>query len=80
VNGASSELSRGDGAVGEWLADRANRATWTMVLGGGAVLGAAVGAATAMRPHHDDVISGRVSVDLLKKVELLTVRVRLQRS
>jgi hypothetical protein len=80
VNSASSGLSGGDGALGEWLADRANRTKFTTVLGVGALLGAVTGAATAMRTRSDDVISGQVSIDLLKKVELLTIRLRLRRS
>jgi hypothetical protein len=80
VNSGPSELSRGDGAIGEWIADRAKRTRFSTWLGVGAVLGAVAGAATAMRSHPDDVISGEVSVDLLKKVELLTIRLHLHRS
>jgi hypothetical protein len=79
-NGSSSEPVTTAGAIGDWLTDRARQAPWTTVLGGGALLGAAVGAATAMRSRPDDVITGQVSVDLLKKVELLTVRLRIDRS
>lgn len=52
-----------------------------VILGLGAILGAAVGAASASRSSRpEDVISGEVSVDLLKKVELLTIRLRVNRS
>ena len=51
-----------------------------MLLAAGAVLGAAVGAATARRSDPEDVITGEVNIDLLKKVELLTIRLRLHRS
>jgi hypothetical protein len=79
ANGALSELARRDGAISE-LAQRASRAKLTTVLGVGAVVGAVAGAATAMHSHSDDVISGKVSIDLLKKVELLTITLRLHRS
>jgi len=62
------------------ITDRASRANLTTWLGLGAVVGAVAGAATAMRSQSDDVISGEVSIDLLKKVELLTIRLRLHRS
>ena len=61
------------------IANRANRAKLTTWLGVGAVVGAVAGAAAARRSHPDDVISGQVSIDLLKKVELLTIRLRLHR-
>jgi hypothetical protein len=83
ANGALSELSSGDGEIREF-AHRASRAKLTTVLGVaallGAVAGAGAGAAKAMRSQSDDVISGKVSIDLLKKVELLTIRLRLHRS
>jgi hypothetical protein len=79
ANGVVSEQSRGDGAISEF-AHRASSAKLTTLLGAGVVLGAVAGAAAATRSHSDDVISGKVSIDLLKKVELLTIRLRLQRS
>ena len=62
------------------LTERLNGANLTMLLAAGAVLGAAVGAAKARRSDPEDVITGEVSIDLLKKVELLTIRLRLHRS
>jgi hypothetical protein len=79
ANGAVSEPSRGDGAISEF-AHRAGRAKLTTLLGAAAVLGAVAGAAAATRSRSEDVISGKVSIDLLKKVELLTIRLRLHRS
>jgi stage V sporulation protein SpoVS len=77
ANSGSSQLSRRNGAIPGWLADRA---TLTTVIGAGAIVGAVAGAATARGSQSEDVISGTVSIDLLKKVELLTVRLRLHRS
>jgi hypothetical protein len=77
ANGAVG-VTPGDGAFTE-LAHRASRAKLTTLLGAGAALGAAAGAAAAMRSQPEDVISGEVSIDLLKKVELLTIRLRLHR-
>jgi len=71
VKSESSELSRGDSAV-----PSISLALLATALGGGALLGAAVAAATANRSQPDDVISGEISIDLLKKVELLTIRLR----
>ena len=62
------------------LTERLNGANFTMLLAAGAVVGATVGAATARRSDPEDVIRGEVSIDLLKKVELLTIRLRLHRS
>ena len=75
-----SGLSGGAGAIGQWIADRLDGPSFTAWLGMGAAVGAVVGATTAMRSHPDDVISGQVSIDLLKKVELLTIRLKLHRS
>jgi hypothetical protein len=80
ANSELSEQSSRDGAIGEWVADRVNRAQLRTLLGIGATIGGVVGAAAAMRSRPDDVISGQVSIDLLKKVELLTIRLRLHRS
>ena len=66
VKSESSELSRGDSAV-----PSISLALLATALGGGALLGAAVAGATANRSQPDDVISGEISIDLLKKVELL---------
>ena len=62
------------------MTERLNGANFTMLLAAGAFLGAAVGAVTARRSEPDDVITGQVSIDLLKKVELLTIRLRFHRS
>jgi len=80
ADNASSAPPGADGAIGEWVVAHVNEAKLTTVLGVGAVIGAVAGAATARRSHSDDVISGQVSIDLLKKVELLTIRLRLRRS
>jgi hypothetical protein len=80
ADNASSAPPSADGAIGEWVVDHVKDAKLTTVLGVGAVIGAVAGAATAMRSRSDDVISGQVSIDLLKKVELLTIRLRLHRS
>lgn len=74
-----SEIASGNGALGR-IADRANRVSFTTLVGVGAIVGAAAGAATAMRSRRNDVITGQVSIDLLKKVELLTIRLHLDRS
>jgi len=80
VDSGLSGISRGDGAIAR-IADRANRANLTTLLGVGAVVGAVAGVARAMRSHSDDdIITGKVSIDLLKKVELLTIRLHLHRS
>jgi hypothetical protein len=74
----SSQAS--DGALAQGIADRAKQTNFATWLGVGALLGAVAGAVTATRSKPDDVISGVVSIDLLKKVELLTIRLRLDRS
>ncbi len=80
ANTGLSELSNGDGAIAR-IAGLANRANVPTVLGVGAVVGALAGAAAARRSHSDDdVITGKVSIDLLEKIELLTIRLRLHRS
>ena len=80
ANTGLAEIADGDGAIAR-IGERANLASFTALLGVGVVLGAAAGALAARRSHSDeDVISGKVSIDLLKKVELLTVRLNLHRS
>jgi hypothetical protein len=81
-NGGSPEVSRNPGSTGELIADFLNRTPLAAVLGAGAVVGAAAGAVTAAKVprNQKDRIAGEVKVDLLNKIELLTIRLRLHRA
>jgi hypothetical protein len=81
-NGGSPEASRNPGSTGELIADFLNRTPLAAVLGAGAVVGAAAGAVTAAKVprNQKDRIAGEVKVDLLNKIELLTIRLRLHRA
>jgi hypothetical protein len=77
---APSEISASNGSIGR-IVGRANRSNFATLLGVGLVVGGVAGAVAARRSHSDDdVISGKVSIDLLKKIELLTIRLNLHRS
>jgi len=52
-----------------------------VTFGLGALIGAAAGATAAnLASRRKDVISGVVRIDLLKRVELLSIKLRLQRA
>ncbi len=75
-----AETADADGTIAR-MGGRANLTSLTALLGVGVVVGAAAGALAARRSQADeDVISGTVSIDLLEKIELLTVRLNLHRS
>jgi hypothetical protein len=81
ANGRLSELFRGNGAMGRWIADGSNHTNLPTLLGVGVVAGAIAGVVAARRAQaDDDVISGKVSIDLLERIELLTIRLNLHRS
>jgi hypothetical protein len=77
-NGAESAV---DQSVGEVPRSMRQSLSVRMALGAGALLGA-VGGATAAKlvARRKDVITGDVRIDLLKKVELLSIKLRLDRA
>jgi hypothetical protein len=79
--GATTVLRR-PGSTGELVADYLKRTPLAAVLGAGAVVGAAAGAVAAAKRSRDqkDRIAGEVKIDLLNKIELLTIRLRLHRT
>jgi hypothetical protein len=81
-NGASPEASPRHRSIGELVADYLRRATFPTALGVGAAVAAVAGAAAAAKltSTREDVISGDVRIDLLDKLELLTIRLRVHRA
>ena len=76
-----SAPSRGDDSVSDLVADAKRSTSGRVTFGLGAVLGAAAGATVAnLASRRKDVISGVVRIDLLKKVELLSIKLNLQRA
>ena len=73
--------SRGDDSVGDLVADAKSSTSGRVTFGLGALIGAAAGATVAnLASRRKDVISGVVRIDLLKKVELLSIKLNLQRA
>jgi hypothetical protein len=80
-NGASPEASPRHRSIGELLADYLRRATFPTALGVGAAVAAVAGAAAAAKlTSTEDMISGDVRIDLLNKIELLTIKLRVHRA
>lgn len=79
-NGGSPADSRRRTSIRELVGSSLTSISVPTALGLGALIGAAAGAGTAakMASREEDVISGAVRIDLLKKVELLTIRLRLR--
>ncbi|HEY3206831.1 MAG TPA: hypothetical protein VGJ58_07755 [Gaiellaceae bacterium] len=79
--GGSPADSRRRTSIRELVGSSLTSISVPTALGLGAVIGAAAGAGTAakMASRQEDVISGAVKIDLLKKVELLTIKLRIRR-
>lgn len=70
-----------DNSVGDLVAGTARSTSGRVTFGLGALIGAAAGATAAnLVSRRKDVISGVVRIDLLKRVELLSIKLRLQRA
>lgn len=70
-----------DDAVGDLVANAKRLTAGRVTFGVGALIGAAAGATAAnLASRRKDVISGVVRIDLLKKVELLSIKLNLQRA
>jgi len=70
-----------DDAVSDLVADAKRAMSGRVTFGLGALIGAAAGATAAnLASRRKDVISGVVRIDLLKRVELLSIKLRLQRA
>lgn len=70
-----------DQSVGEVPHSMGQSLSVRMALGAGALIGAVGGAAVAkLVARRKDVITGDVKIDLLKRVELLSVKLRLDRA
>ncbi|HSD25203.1 MAG TPA: hypothetical protein VLB79_12855 [Solirubrobacterales bacterium] len=82
MEGTPLNVLQGRVPTGKLVADYLRQTPFRTVLGVGAVAGAATGAITAARlaRRQKDVITGEVKIDLLKKIELLTIRLRLDRA
>lgn len=82
MEGTPLNVLQGRVSTGKLVADYLRQTPFRTVLGVGAVAGAATGAITAARlaRRQKDVITGEVKIDLLKKIELLTIRLRLDRA
>jgi hypothetical protein len=77
-NGVESPV---DQSVGEVPRSMGQSLSVRMALGAGALIGAVGGAAAAnLIARRKDVITGDVKIDLLKKVELLSIKLRLDRA
>lgn len=82
LEGVPQEASRSGGSTGKLVADYLTQTPFRTGLGVGAVVGAATGAVAAAKlaRKQKDLITGEVKIDLLKKIELLTIRLRLDRA
>jgi len=70
-----------DVSIGDFVAGTARSTSGRVTFGLGALIGAAAGATAAnLASRRKDVISGVVRIDLLKRVELLSIKLRLQRA
>jgi hypothetical protein len=70
-----------DGSVSDLVAGATRSPSARVTFGLGALVGAAAGATAAnLASRRKDVISGVVRIDLLKRVELLSIKLRLQRA
>jgi hypothetical protein len=68
-------------SIGDFVAGTARSTSSRVTFGLGALIGAAAGATAAnLASRRKDVISGVVRIDLLKRVELLSIKLRLQRA
>jgi hypothetical protein len=68
-------------SVSDWVADAKTSTSGRVTFGLGALMGVVAGATAAnLASRRKDVISGVVRIDLLKRVELLSVKLRLQRA
>lgn len=70
-----------DDSVSDLVAGAKGWTSGRVTFGLGALIGAAAGATVAnLASRRKDVISGVVRIDLLKRVELLSIKLRLQRA
>lgn len=70
-----------DDSVSDLVAGAKGSTSGRVTFGLGALIGAAAGATVAnLASRRKDVISGVVRIDLLKRVELLSIKLRLQRA